>query len=166
MFHLGFAHLDEVAVGGTEGIGGIELHVHVFLGNMEHALEHACHLFFGGGTVACNCHLDFAGFVFGDGYVAHDGSGDGYTLSTPKFEHGLYVLAKEGGFDCQFVGVVGINDGSDALENFAQTEIVAGVFFEFDDTHSQKFGFVAHDTQYAIAHHIGAGVNAEDDFFG
>ena len=39
--HLGLAHLDEVAVGSTEGVGGVHLHLHVFWRDVEDALEHA-----------------------------------------------------------------------------------------------------------------------------
>lgn len=164
VFHLGLAHLDEVAVGGTEGIGGIELYVHVLGGDVEHALEHASHLLFGGGAVAGDGHLDFSWFVFGDGDVAHDGGCDGHPLGATEFEHGLYVLAVEGCFDGHFVGLVGVDDGGDALEDFAQTEVVALVFFQFYHAHGHEGGFVACHTQYAITHHVGAGIDSKDDF--
>ena len=164
MFHFGLAHLDEVAVGGSEGIGGVELHVHVFLGDVEHALQHAGYLFFGGGAVAGDGHLDFARLVFGDGDVAHDGGCDGYALGAAELEHGLHVLAEEGGFDGHFVGLVGVDDGGDALEDFAQTQVVAFVFLEHDDAHGHEFGFVAFRLQDSVSHDVGAGVNSQDDF--
>ena len=119
MLHFGLAHLDEVTVGGTKGIGGVELHVHVFFGDVEHSLQHAGYLLFGCAAVASDGHLDFAGLVFGDGNVAHDGGGDGYSLGAAQLEHGLDVLSEEGGLDGHLVGMVGVDDAGDALEDFA-----------------------------------------------
>ena len=164
MFHFRLTHLNEVAIGSTKCIGGIKLHVHVLFFDMEHTLKHACHLFFRSRTISCDCHFDFAGFVFCDGNIAHDGGGDGYTLGTSKFEHRLYVFAEEGGFNSHFVGLVRIDDGGDALKYFAQTEIMTGIFLEFNDTHCHEFCLIALHAQHTIAHDVGARVNAKDDF--
>lgn len=164
VFHFGFAHLDEMAVGGSKGIGSVALDVHVAGIDFQHSLEHPCHLLLGGRTVAGDGNLNLFGLVFGDGNVAHDGCGDGYALRTSELEHRLHILAVEGCFDSHFVGFVGVDDAGDALEDFSQPEVVALIFLEFDDTHGDELSFVAYGAQHSIAHDLGARVNAQNDF--
>ena len=74
---FGSSHLQEVAVGSTQGVGGIHELRHFFFLDVEHALQHCCHLFLGSLSLSCDSHLDFQRSIFVDGHVVVDGGSDG-----------------------------------------------------------------------------------------
>lgn len=92
-----------------------------------------------------------------------NGGCDGYSLRSAQLEHRLHVLAEEGGFDGHLIGQIAVDDAGYAVEDLAQPEIGIALFAHVDDAHHHQFGLVADDADYAIAHHVGSGVNAEND---
>ena len=92
---FGSAHLQKVAVGCSQGIGGIhELRHFIFL-DVEHSLQHRRHLFLGSLSLSGYRHLDFQRSIFVDGHVVVDGGCDGNALGSSQLEHRLHVLSEE-----------------------------------------------------------------------
>ena len=82
---IGTAHLQIMAVGGSQSIGCIQELGHIGLVQMQYSLQHAGNLLFAGGTGTCYSHLDFHGGVLGDGHAVVDGGGYGYALGPAQF---------------------------------------------------------------------------------
>lgn len=129
--------------------------------------EEKGNLLFGGGAGAGDAHFDFARGVFVDWNVALEGGGDGNALGASKFEHGLYVFAIELGFDGEFVGIISVDDLEGALENALEFEVWVGNFIHVEDAGYKKFRFLAFAVYFddGVAHEVGAGVNAHNEFF-
>ncbi len=146
-----------------KGIGGVEEGGHLVGGDVQGALQHGSHLLLAGGAVASNGHLDFAGFVLGDGHVAAQCGRHGHALGAPQFEHGLHVLAVERGLDGHLVGQELFDDAGHSLEDAAQAQVVVLHAVEFNHPHGNELGLLAVDAQQAISHDVGAWVDAYDD---
>ena len=99
-----------------------------------------------------------------DGYVVVDGGSDSHSLRPAELEHRLHILAEEGSLYRHLVGQIGVDDASHPLENPAESQVGIFLLAHVDDTHHHQFCLVADDAYHAIAHHVGAGVNAQDDF--
>src|SRR5574344_2022141 len=56
---LGAAHLQEMAVGSTESVGGVHKLAHLARIELQQTLQHSCHLFLRGLSLSRYCHLDF-----------------------------------------------------------------------------------------------------------
>ena len=155
----GMGELEEVAIGGGEGVGGVE--ILGLVGEGELHLEHPRHLLLGGVAVAGDVLLYDGRFVLGERDVAAHGGGYGYTLGSSEFEHRLYVLAEEGCLDGEVVGVVGVDDGDDIVEDGTDALVVVVDFLEVEDVHGHERGPVVADGENAVAHDEGTGVDAE-----
>ena len=103
-------------VGYGKGIGGVEVARGVF--KEKDGTEDGGDLLFAGVTIACDVLFDDRGLVFSDGEVAGDGSSNGDTLGTSEFEHGLDILAEEGSFDGEVVGMEGVDDAESGFKDF------------------------------------------------
>ena len=151
-----------MAIGGGEGVGGIEEGHTLCRVEMQHLAEHSCHLLHRGRAVARDGLLDLERRVFVDGHVAADGGGNGNALRTPQFEHALHVLAEEGSLDGQFVGQELLQKLGDLLVDAPEFEVNVLAAAQVDDTHGFHLHAPALNVQHAVAQHVGAGVDAED----
>ena len=147
-----------------EGIGGIKTRVQIGIGYLQRALEHGGHLLFGGGSIAGDGYLDLHRRIFEDRNVALCAGCHGHSLCSTELDHGLGVDAYEGRLDGQFVGMILVDETQDTFVNALETEVVALKFGELQDTHDDETRFAADDLKDSIAHDVGAGVDAEDDF--
>jgi len=152
-----------VTVGGGKGIGGIHEASHLFIGNVQQALQHTGHLLLRCAAVASQSHFDFHGSIFVDGYAALDGCGDGHPLGTSQFQHRLHILAEERSLDGQFVGQVGVDDAGHALKDVPQLQVGISELPQVDDSHRHHVCLSVSHFQHAIAHDVRSRVNAHDD---
>ena len=148
---------------GSQGIGGIKQGRHLALVDAQRALQHHRHLLLAGGTIAGDGHLDLAGLILGDGYIAVQGGDHRYALGTAQLEHRLHILAIEGGLDGHLVGQVLGNDAAHAFIDVPQPHVVILHAVELQHAHHNELGFLAVHAQQGVAHHIGARVDADND---
>ena len=91
----------------------------------------------GGSAVARDGLLDAHGYVLSDGDVSGECCGHGDTLGTPQLEHALDVLAEEGRFDGQLVGVELIDESLYPIEDALETHVVILELVQRDHTEGQ-----------------------------
>lgn len=149
--------------GDGQGVGGVEEFRHFVEGENIH--QHFGDLFFGGVTVASDGLLDFLRRVFDDGNIAGQCSCHGDPLRAAQLQHGLHVFAKKGRFERDFVGVIFVDQAGDAFKNLPELQLMPGVFAEVDNAKLQQDNLATAHFDEAIAHHIRAGVDAENNFF-
>ena len=99
-----------------------------------------------------------------NGDVATNRSGNGHPLRAPQFQHRLHILPKEWRLNSQFIGQISIDDARHALIDMAQPQIGVAHLAQINDTHRQHLGLSPHNAQHTIAHDIGSGVDAQNDF--
>ena len=154
-----------MAVGGSQSVRGVHIRQHVFLADMEHTGQHACHLFFAGLPVSGDGHFDFERRIFGDGDVTMDSRCDSHPLCASQFQHALYVFAEERCFDGHFVRQVRLDDACHPFEYPAEFQVWTGIFAQVDDAHGFHDRLVSGHTQHAISHEVRARVYAQDYLF-
>ena len=87
------------------------------------------------------------------------GSRNGHTLCPAQFEHTLYILAKEGGFNGKISRLVFGDESADRIKNELKFFIIVFYLSGFQYTQFKQRSFIAGDADKAIAHHDGAGVS-------
>ena len=130
---FGSAHLQEMAVGSAQGIGGIHVFRHLVFPDVEHALQHRRHLLLGSLTLSGNRHLDFQRSILVYWYIVVDGSSDSHSLRPAELEHRLHILAEEGSLYRHLVGQIGVDDASHPLENPAESQVGIFLLAHVDD---------------------------------
>lgn len=85
------------------------------------------------------------------------------TPCAPELEHRLHVLAEEWRLDGHLVGQKFVDDARHAFEDSAQLEVWIVQRAQVDDTHCHHARLRVQHAQDAIAHDIGARVDAEND---
>src|SRR5882762_35101 len=108
----------EVTDGNGEGVGGVGRVGRSI--EIEEARDHVLHLFLVSAAVADYSGLDGERCVFGDGEPGAGGSQHGNSADVAEFERGLYVDGEENVFDGDFLGLVALDDGLQALEDFVE----------------------------------------------
>ena len=154
-----------MAVGCRQGIGGIEVLLHLLGVQLQYALQHARHLFLRRTSVARQSHLYLHGGIFVDGHIVLYGSRNGHALCTSQLQHRLHVFAEERRLDGQFVGQVLADDARDAFVDVSQFQVRVAHLVQVYDAQCYGRGLVAHDAQHPVPHQVRARVDAHDNLF-
>jgi hypothetical protein len=88
------------------------------------------------------------------------GYSDGNALCPAKFEHTLYILAKEWCFNGQFVGLMILDELIHGVMNESKPFKHVFHLCEFDAIHCDQRQFPAIHFQKAVTHHLGPRVDA------
>ncbi len=145
-----------------DAVGGVHEFAAEF--RFQDVFQHIGHLLLASAAVARHRLLDFLGRVLHDGNIPRQRSGHRHALRPSQFEHGLGIFAVKRVFDGHFVGQVLVDDLNHALEYFLQFEFVGRIFAQLDDPVLQQLDLLARDLDYAVAHHLGAGIHAQNYF--
>ena len=82
---------------------------HVRIGDVQGALYHPCHLFFGSRTRPSDGLLDPTRGIFGHRHLSGQGRREGNALGTAKLEHGLHIFAKKRRLYRKMIRRMGLN---------------------------------------------------------
>ncbi len=139
-------HLQKVAVGCTQGIGGIhELRAFVFAeyGAVAAALPPPAP----SKPVPCPVMaiLIFSGAYSWIRNTVVDGGCDGYTLRPASLTSTARSCRKRGSFDGHLIGQITVDDASYPVEDLAQPKIGMTLLAHVDDAHHHQFSLVADD---------------------
>ena len=151
-----------MAVGDSERIGGVKFFRHLFVGDVQESLQHVGDLVLGGVSVASDGHFDFHRRVLVDGNVARERRCDGDTLCVDDLDHGLRVLVHELRFDCEFGGMILVDELLEKEEFFLQSRILAFHLMHIEHAKVDYFGLVGFGIEEGITHEECSGIDTED----
>ena len=155
--------LIEMAQRHAQGVGGVEMRIERGLRNGEDAAKHFRHLFFRRAAIARNGLLHLQRGILRYRDVANERGSHRHALRPAQLQHRLHVFPIERSFDGHFVGQILLYQPRDALGNAAQTEITVVELVEHQHAHRDQRRLAMLDAKHAIAHHVRAGVDADDD---
>ncbi len=145
-----------------KGVGRVELRQQRLLGYGEHTHKHGPHLLLRRRARAGDGQLDGTRLILGDGHLAGKRRSHRHALGAPELEHRLHVLTEEWRLDSKLVGHILRAQVGHALVDAAQTHIVRLKFAEPHHPHGHHHRLARTHAQYAVPHHVGAGVDTEN----
>ena len=89
----------------------------------------------------------------------------GHALRPSQLEHRLHILAVERCLQGHLIWLELIHQRQHAIEDFLQSQFVTFVFTQLNHAKLQQRQLAALRQDYTISHHVGAGVEPENNFF-
>ena len=163
MVALGLAQLQEMAIGSTKGVGGIEELAHLLFLDMKHTTEHISDLLLARVTVARYRHLYLRWRILSNRHLPMNGSSNGNTLSTSKLQHTLDVLAEERRLDGHAIRQEALDEAANAFVYVPELEVRVGKLAQVDDAQSKHLCLLSVNSKYAVAHDTRARIYAKND---
>ena len=110
--------------------------------------------------------LIFRGAYSKMGISRLQGGCDGDALRPSQFQHGLNVFAEKLGFYSQFIRLITVDDLQGAFEDALQLDVRVVDFIHIQNAghHQFRFFMPSFRPDNGVAHEIGAGVYAHDEF--